>query len=104
MSVMIKWLSKPKSCEWVEPNIHNFGVHRCPLLGDEDDCKLQDCDAEWSWEDQMEGCPLVEIPANHGRLIDADELSSNMPWIEDEYKYAHELIDNAPTVIEAEGE
>ena len=49
-------------------------------------------------------CPLVEIPERHGRLIDANELSSNMPWIEDEYKYAHELIDNAPTVVEAEGE
>ena len=32
------------------------------------------------------------------RLIDADALKAIMPTIEDEYKYAHKLIDDAPTV------
>ena len=32
------------------------------------------------------------------RLIDADVLKAEMPTVEDEYKYAHKLIDDAPTV------
>ena len=32
------------------------------------------------------------------RLIDADELKVQIPTIEDEYKYVHQIIDNAPTV------
>lgn len=32
------------------------------------------------------------------RLIDADDLKARIPTIEDEYKYVHKLIDNAPTV------
>ena len=40
----------------------------------------------------------------HGRLIDADKLKVMMPTIGDEYLYAREMIEEAPTVIEAEGE
>ena len=32
------------------------------------------------------------------RLIDADALKAEMPTVEDEYKYAHKLIDDAQTV------
>ena len=55
-------------------------------------------------------CPLVEVPEPHGRLIDAEKLKNeyqhNTDW---DYPvntncYVCESIDNAPTVIEAEGE
>lgn len=55
-------------------------------------------------------CPLVEVPTPHGRLIDADELKKEYPHDVDwEYPvntngYVSESIDNAQTVVEAEGE
>lgn len=48
-------------------------------------------------------CPIIPIPP-HGRLIDADALKIMMPTIEDEYLYAREMIEEAPTIIEAEEE
>jgi hypothetical protein len=45
----------------------------------------------------------VPVPP-HGRLIDADALKVRMPTIGDEYLYAREMIDEAPTIIEAEEE
>ena len=47
------------------------------------------------------GTPL---PKGHGRLIDAEELKILIPAIETEYKYVHRLIDEAPTIIEADKE
>ena len=45
-------------------------------------------------------CPIIgEIPNEHGRLIDADELR-----MEYEYGENRKKVDNAPTVIEASKE
>lgn len=58
----------------------------------------------------------IQIPKNHGRLIDADKLRAILRrWTEDEWNqkaspvswaYAYEdlidLIDDAPTILEAE--
>lgn len=44
-----------------------------------------------------------ELPP-HGRLIDADALKVMMPTIGDEYLYAREMIEEAPTIIEEEAE
>jgi hypothetical protein len=55
-------------------------------------------------------CPLVEVQEPHGRLIDAEKLKNEYPHDTDwDYPvntncYVCESIDNAPTVIEAEGE
>ena len=70
MSVLIKGMKKPILCEHME----NGKVHRCPLLDNEDCCKLQDCEDSWTWEDQYAGCPLVEVNNPHGRLIDENEV------------------------------
>ena len=61
-------------------------------------------------------CPLVEIPTPHGRLIDADEPITKISTMMQEPDYQHEgenwmiglimardAIDDAPTVIKAEG-
>lgn len=43
------------------------------------------------------------LPEGHGDLIDRDELKSAMPTpIEDEYKTAYRIIDNAHAVIPAD--
>ena len=48
---------------------------------------------------------LAVLPEEHGDLIDRDELKLQLPTpIEDEYKIVHRIVDNAPTVIEADKE
>ena len=61
-------------------------------------------------------CPLTEVKEPHGRLIDADEPMTKISTMMQESDYQHEgenwivglimardAIDEAPTVIEAEG-
>ena len=56
-------------------------------------------------------CPIVEVPEPHGRLIDGNELTRLTDNIVHKTMifggqvcYSQSDIDNAPTVIEAEGE
>lgn len=55
-------------------------------------------------------CPLVEIPTPHGRLIDIKSVEyGKFTTVGNEYQRwwngaLESVIDNAPTVIEAEGE
>ena len=57
-----------------------------------------------------EYCPLVEIPIPHGRLIDIKSVEyEKFTAVGNEYQRwwngaLESVIDNAPTVIEAEGE
>lgn len=88
----------------------------CPFMvtRDNDDCILQSDEANENfenWEQMKAGCPLIELPP-HGRLIDADAL---LKKAYDSGQYANaeegfhqrvvdvEDIDDAPTIIEAEG-
>lgn len=63
-------------------------------------------------------CPLVELPEKHGRLVDADELWKKMskytdnegakfPYVDDDSMIHRDsacfMIENADTIIEAEG-
>ena len=59
--------------------------------------------ADMLFEAVKSGIPL---PKGYGDLIDRDELKIQMPTpIEDEYKTAYRIIDNAPAIIPAdEGE
>lgn len=106
MSVIVKNMEMPKgSCEWIG---ENGSLRRCKLLNGDDDCKMQEgvC-ADATWEEQFAGCPLVEIPTPHGRLIDADKL--NIHDVSPAYGFCvmgvtEEDIELADTVIEAEGE
>ena len=94
MSVLIKGMEMPKSCE------------KCP-------CKTADafgglgCQATGyiplrkANQDRPDWCPLVEIPP-HGRLIDADALVKKQPI--PELGAPRWLIEQAPTIIESEEE
>ena len=108
MSVLIKGMEMPKNC------------HSCPM------CLMRFCqagDRELSKQEtrpnakRPEDCPLVELPP-HGRLIDADALrllydfSGYKPtgdMTEEEFDrlmcrlpVIRAIIDEAPTIIEAE--
>lgn len=100
MSILIPNMAMPKSCS------------KC-TFGDGYACyatnlKVQDDD----WENtRASSCPLVELP-KHGRLIDADALDKHiyndvpLKVFGNIARMANMriLIDDAPTIIESEGE
>ena len=109
MSVLVKGMKMPDKCL------------NCPFMisRDNDDCILQSTEANElavNWEDLKSGCPLVEVPEKHGRVIDADALfgwykgsRTKYPVTSDYSAYntmmMYEIfdeIDVAPTVIKAE--
>lgn len=104
MSVIVKGMKMPGSCEWMDDK---YNVHRCPILGDDDDCKLQDCKEDWTWQEQYAGCPLVELPEKHGRLIDERVAYDKIAEQEGGYYMDMDGVDmglqETPTIIEAEG-
>lgn len=70
-------------------------------------------DVEWQKQNRDENCPIVELPAQHGRLIDADALIARIrrakelqPELSDLYENeALEMllwVGTEPTVIESE--
>lgn len=71
------------------------------------DCRLQDKSWE-SFEEQYEHCPLIEVPP-HGRLIDIKSVEDGkFVTVSNDYQRwwngaLESVIDNALTVIEAEG-
>lgn len=54
-------------------------------------------------------CPLVEVPTPHGRLVDIKSVEDRkFTTVDNEYERwwngaLDSVVDNAPTVIEAEG-
>lgn len=109
MSVIVKGISKPNKCD--------NGYRRCIFLDDYDDCKLQDCNEFWSFDEMYKRCPLTEIQEGV-RLIDANELKKKvLKWMppdpcgieEKEFPFETDIcvsmimeIDEAETVIEKE--
>ena len=112
MSVLIKGMKMPENCfdckvkTWED----SYNVYSCPFCGILDLYVLS--------KGRKDGCPLVTLPENHGRLIDIDELEKKMYhdafetdtelqkwesgcWIR--YRLFEKNRDHAPTVIEAEG-
>lgn len=95
MSVLIKGMKMPEDC------------FSCPLK-EEGFCNITNAYAV-RINERNSDCPLVEIPETHGRLIDADELKDQYPHDSDwEYpvntnEYVVQTINEAPTIIEAEG-
>ena len=73
MGVLIRGMEMPQgNCEWIDKDCH---LHRCKLLNEYDDCKMQDglC---WctTCEEQFANCPLVEVTEKFGDLIDKSKL------------------------------
>ena len=98
MSILIKGMKMPTACL----------KGGCPIDGAS--C-LRWEDEYWSnWKDNERmrhpDCPLVEIPAQHGRLIDADEFFASLSMDDKttivEAMHINELLSAAPTIIPAE--
>jgi len=96
MSILINGMEMPRSC--LECRFEVDGL-----------CHAQDPIVSLNYMSYTAGCtcPLIEIPP-HGRLIDADALNQTIDEVEcysrDPYiGYMSGCIDNAPTIIEAEG-
>lgn len=108
MSVIVKGEPMPEACAFCpcfrDDSIDGVHAYQCKATfvtyGKEDD---------WIWYTRPNWCPLVELPEKHGRLIDADELKGQYPHDSDwEYpvntnEYVVQTINEAPTIIEAEG-
>lgn len=88
MGVYIKGMEMPKSCLFCWLN----SMKQCRATGG---------DVTWAiaTRKRRDGCPLIEVPEPHGRLIDADALINDHPrtWS----IYDLQRIANAPTIIPA---
>jgi hypothetical protein len=97
MGVYIKDREMPKECKFC------FLVEKCEqrhyeMMKDEDGCYMTRL--------VKDDCPLVEITAPHGDLIDRGELELDTEWDgrDDWYTaYSKAQISDAPVIIEAEG-
>jgi len=100
VSLIIKGMKMPKSCD------------SCDLIQFDDEELEAHCPLSpyYSWcgtppDYRPEGCPLVEVPTPHGRLIDADELIGYLnEWLSDPVALFGftRIINHQPTIIEAE--
>jgi hypothetical protein len=85
MSIVIKGMQIPGNCT------------KCHLM-----CALRHFNI--LTDNRPDDCPLVEIPQHHGRLIDADALKT---WFGEKDLYSYDyivgIINDEPTIIEAEG-
>lgn len=102
MSILIKNMKMPKDC------LH-CGLH-CGFCDGEIYCNVLYRYVEFDNESRDEECPMVEIKEPHGRLIDAEAFSSQFHkdtgrlHLITTHGFVSECIDDAPTVIEAEGD
>ena len=111
MSVLIKDMKMPKNCKL------------CRLFDRPVCCYLGAIVSTPQYTDPIVGkrheqCPLISVPTPHGRLIDADEIKEDIttemvnlfldgmkgtPRSIENQRWALNRLDDAPTVIEAEG-
>lgn len=118
MSVLIKGMKMPTTCEKCDfchwSNLHQTGI--CDRCGDEPVCPDYGTDYKRT---RARFCPLIELPEKHGGLIDGDVLWDAMSKYSDnegaKWPFGYDdtlihrdsacfVIENAPIVIEAEGE
>ena len=102
MSVLIKGMGMPEGCS------------ECRMQTDEGFCSAMPKEfCGYTDEDRPDWCPLVEVPEKHGRLIEAPDISEYEVFDEDTgtreisllgLMECHRMVEDAPTVIEAEDE
>ena len=96
MSVLIKEMALPHSCAecsmWIADGCCITGYQRFTRT-------YIDLDFNPS-AGRHESCPFIELPTQHGRLVDVGYLYDHAG----DFLSNYNLIDSAPTVVEAEGE
>ena len=112
MSVLIKGMEMPKRCSDCELEEHDEYelTHECRLI-------YKGYTNNFRMFERHKNCPLVALPDKHGRLGDLDELwermlkytdneGAKMPYGDDDSLIHRDsvcfMIENAPTIIEAE--
>ena len=91
MSVLIRGVEMPERCG------------QCFL-------RVGNCKQRVYMEHRPKGCPLVEVKEPHGRLGDLDKLmtefiDSDLDHLQrDDWREVIQIVSDAETVIEAEGE
>lgn len=103
MSVLIKGMKMPRNCG-------ECRLRWRSVITDMDTCKvlLKDIWKADLLTERLEDCPLVEVPAPHGRLIDEKQipyidLNADMPQSKVRvWTTFKDKIDRVPTIIEAE--
>lgn len=119
MSVLIKGMEMPSECrKCFMMDYAMTGETYCEVNGK----TLAESYRPIEFDGRPDWCPLVELPEKHGRLIDADTIMEQ--WgLDKATKYRNEtaeqqhfsystmtmyeiadILDDAPVVIEAEGE
>ena len=104
MSILIRSMAMPKNC--AECKMWCI----CECLNDFEDFESICYAVEDGDLIRDKNCPLVEIKEPHGRLIDIKSVKNGkFTIVEDAYQawwngVLEAVIENAPTVIEAEGE
>ena len=109
MSIFIEGMKMPKCCTECSccrhDNWNGETAHQC-------NASLITFSAEdenWIYDQRPNWCPLVEIPTPHGRLVDIKSVEDRkFTTVDNEYERwwngaLDSVVDNAPTVIEAEG-
>lgn len=101
MSILIKGMEMPKDCR--ECPLCNYHIETGETWCVAIDGLLATDYGPILFDGRDSDCPLVEIPA-HGRLVDADALMQT--YCRHEFSSdmgdAMEILENYPTVIEAE--
>ena len=121
MSVVVMGMDYTEHC--IECKLRYNGIHDFCII-EERDFDDEDCDAMERNDWHPDWCPLRPLPEKHGRLIDADAFKAmcreNVEDLRNSVILPHERtmverladatealcldLDEAPTIVEAEGE
>lgn len=104
MSLMIRGMKFPISCSscWFSQTEYKGLNEYCKAMKNEEVTKYMNQN-----KGRHPQCPLVEIPENHGRLIDADRLLAVLKSMASTNQSVPteavlDLIDHQPVIIEEE--
>lgn len=108
MSVLIKGMEMPKSCEVCPLGAEVDTVYET-AMGCRINFKMR---SKGNYDNRPEWCPLVPVPP-HGRLIDSETLKNHeFVGLQADKTISYQMgwndalmvvAENAPTIIEAEG-
>ena len=99
MDILIKNMKMPKACAVCPLRVDGLYTFQCMrLLGRAYTYKLV--------EQRQEDCPLIELPNNHGRIVDLDKV---IDWLVNEKRVFSmamsakvvKALSDAPVILEA---
>lgn len=101
MSILIRGMEMPTNCRQCSLYLQSMDSERNAY----ENCAVTAKSYNWGLTTRPSDCPLIEVPAPHGDLIDRDALpvSQFVPIVGTAFKHVRlDYIENAPTVIPAE--